>query len=179
MCTATCNHAAPAAPIHCFEKAGLGKAPFRFVGMVHQPKLYGQAVVGYAGGVAITTKPGTSCDFCGTYIINIFQLESADGKRFVVGCDCVRKTGDAGLIRVIDKKVAEMTKARKAASAAEKAAADKALCETFDLLALSHLPHPTPFMAAKGMTLADWSRWMLDHKLFKSLAVVLRRHAKA
>ena len=43
----------------------------------------------------------------GTAIANVFWIKSACGNRFKVGCDCVEKTGDAGLKRVINAKVAE------------------------------------------------------------------------
>ncbi len=76
---------------HPFEKAGLGKAPFRYIGAVFQEKMYGQAVVGNAGGIPITTQPGGSCAYCGAYIINMFNIESSDGKVFHVGSDCVMK----------------------------------------------------------------------------------------
>ncbi len=58
--------------IHPFEKAGLGKAPFRCE--------------------LVSERRGSSCDFCGTGIRNEFWIKSADGKSFKVGCDCVRKT---------------------------------------------------------------------------------------
>lgn len=51
--------------IHPFERAGLGKAPFRYVGMVAQDLCYGQAILNRAEheqtGVAVTTKPGGTC----------------------------------------------------------------------------------------------------------------------
>lgn len=65
---------------HCFERVGLGKAPFRIVG-------YG--------------KGHTCCNYCGTPILYTALIESADGKQFRVGSDCVFKTGDGGLVRAI------------------------------------------------------------------------------
>lgn len=81
----------PTAPvaIHRFELAGLGKAPFRFAGF---------SVETYQACHGAPTQPGTSCDYCGTGIMNVCHVESADGKTFKVGIDCIQKVGDAGLI---------------------------------------------------------------------------------
>ncbi len=74
--------------IHPFEKAGLGKAPFQCVGFT---------VKKYQACADAPVQPGDSCDFCGTGIMNVFEIQSADGRRFVVGIDCVEKTGDTSL----------------------------------------------------------------------------------
>ncbi len=74
--------------IHKFEAAGLGKAPFRVVGF---------SVRKYQACYGAPIQPGASCDYCGTGIMNVYTIASSDERRFVVGCDCVAKTGDAGL----------------------------------------------------------------------------------
>ena len=76
--------------LHVFERAKLGAAPFKFVGM--EEKVY-QACHG------APVQPGSSCDYCGTAIRYVCWINSKDGKRFKVGTDCVAKTGDAGLIK--------------------------------------------------------------------------------
>lgn len=66
---------------HPFERAGLGKAPFRCVGCRENWFVmpgFGQ-------------KPGGSCDYCGTGILYEYVIKSADGAEFVVGSDCVMK----------------------------------------------------------------------------------------
>jgi hypothetical protein len=68
---------------HPFEKAGLGQAPFRCVGVTEN-------VFMLPGG---ESKAGGCCDYCYTGIRYEFHIESADDKHFKVGCDCVRKTG--------------------------------------------------------------------------------------
>lgn len=65
---------------HLFERAGMGKAPFRCVSYV--------------------CRDG-SCNYCGTPNKYAAIIESADGKRHEVGMDCVQKVGDAGLVRGI------------------------------------------------------------------------------
>lgn len=73
---------------HKFELAGLGRYPFRCVG--HYEAKF-QACHG------APVLPGSSCDYCGTAIMQVFRIQSSDGKSFKVGIDCVAKTGDAGL----------------------------------------------------------------------------------
>lgn len=103
-----------ATPVHRFEAAGLGKAPFRFVGF---------QVVKFQACPGAPIQPGTSCDYCGTGIMNVFRCESSDGKTFKVGCDCIAKVGDAGLMRAVKrvqaKARAEVTAARRERRAAE------------------------------------------------------------
>lgn len=67
--------------LHPFEIHGLGQSPFI-----------------YAGFEVLTTKegqPAGSCDYCSTGIKYACIIESKDGKRFKVGCDCVRKLGNS------------------------------------------------------------------------------------
>jgi ferredoxin len=75
--------------IHAFEKSGLGKAPFAYVGFF-QGKAHADEFTGSQGC--------TACAYCSTGITNCFQIESSDGKKFIVGSECVKKTGDKGLI---------------------------------------------------------------------------------
>jgi hypothetical protein len=58
--------------IHPFESSGLGLAPFECTGC---------------------TDGGRSCAYCGTGIRWEYHILSSDGKKFIVGCDCVSKTG--------------------------------------------------------------------------------------
>lgn len=78
--------------MHVFEKAGLGKAPFRFVGYEHRTFTACQGAPVQVGG---------SCDYCGQGLSNFYFVMSADGKRFHVGPDCIGKTGDEGLKKVV------------------------------------------------------------------------------
>lgn len=165
--------------IHCFEAAGLGKAPFRYIGEQFQDIRYGNTrVIGNIGGCTLETKPGGTCDYCGTYIVNMFTIESADGNRFKVGCDCVLKTGDAGLIRKVDAAVKKNRKAREIARKRAQAQDDRELCETYQIGLLASKPHPHPSMARDGKTLADWAQWMLEAKNYATLAKVIRAEMK-
>lgn len=82
--------ASPTILYHKFTEAGLGQAPFRFIGCTENR-------FQMADG---TTKPGGSCDYCYTGILYEFWIMSADGKRSKVGCECIRKAKDHKLLRV-------------------------------------------------------------------------------
>jgi hypothetical protein len=101
MTTATANL------IHAWEDAGHGKAPFRMLAVISLPgpSLAEKNPIGYANAAAAAAADARAhgvacgtCDVCGAGILQNFVIRSADGKRFVVGCDCVAKSGDAGLI---------------------------------------------------------------------------------
>lgn len=141
--------------VHPFELAGLGKAPYVFTGVT-------ESVFQAAPGEP--ARAGSSCDFCPASIRWCFWLRSADGKKFKVGCDCIRKSGDTKLIKVAD--VADRKLKLDATHAREDAiiASGKAAIETLAGKAKvsSHL-HPTAFCANQGLTLLDWARWMFQH----------------
>lgn len=78
--------------VHPFQRAGLGLAPFRVVE-------FSKSV--YRAHPDAPIQPGDACDYCGTGIMNVYHIKSDDGRSFVVGCDCVAKTGDAHLVRQV------------------------------------------------------------------------------
>lgn len=132
---------------HKFEIAGLGKAPF---------KLVGYRELKFQACADAPVQPGGSCDYCGTAIIGAFLIKSSDGKTFKVGCDCVNKTGDAGLKRVVAQ---EKTKLRKIKDQARIATAVDRLWDPELREKLAQQPHPT----FPEKTLLDWINWMIDH----------------
>lgn len=84
--TATVNPLAGVVGVsHLFTDAGLGAAPFKII--AHDPPWSGW------GG----------CNYCGTAIREKFYLESADGKRFRVGNECIRRAGGAGLFSIAQR----------------------------------------------------------------------------
>jgi len=112
---------------HPFERAGLGKAPFRCVGMSVEQY---QAI---PGDPSCPMQPGASCDYCGQGIMLVYRIQGVDGARFKVGCDCVRKTGDTRLVaqasdleRKHNRALAASRKAKKLASRAERNAVELA-----------------------------------------------------
>lgn len=164
---------------HPFERAGLGKAPFRFVGMVQQDLCYGERILNRAEyertGISLTTKPGGTCAYCGTYIVNMFQIKSADGRCFHVGCDCVNKTGDRKLMLSCKQAVLRAGRQKRAALAERKAGELAAMLANESVRAkLANKPHPKPYMAAKGETLLAWADWMAKHAGAAGRAKVLK-----
>jgi len=126
----------PAPMIHMFEAAGLGKAPFKLDHIV---------------------SSGTHCQFCNTAIVYQFWLKGSDGKLFFVGSDCVMKTGDAGLIKVVQAEVKKHQRALRQKREAEKLAKVRdRIADPVVRAALSKVPHPYSYHARDGKTALDY-----------------------
>lgn len=87
----------PTAKVHPWESCGLGRAPFKFLGMTENV---------YAPTPDVH-MPGGTCAYCGQGIRYECLIASDDGKRFTVGCDCVRKVHSAGVAVLTDMERAE------------------------------------------------------------------------
>lgn len=139
---------------HAFEVAGLGVAPFRFVG-------FSESVINYPDG---TQQASGCCDYCSTGIRYCCHIKSADGKTFVVGTNCVEKTGDKGIMQAY-KQSAEFRKLqsdKRNAKGAEARAAVETLIEE-NKAKLAAAPHPYGFndrQTGKPLTLLDQVLWM-------------------
>lgn len=141
--------------MHAFERAGLGKAPFRYVGM---------GVKTYQACQGAPIQPGGTCDYCGTGIMYCYGIKSADGKHSVVGCDCIAKVGDEGLIRAYKNspEYRKMQSDKRHAKDVEVTAELKALMEARKEQ-WSKEAHPYGFVDRKtGIPMT-----MLDYQLFK------------
>ncbi len=132
--------------IHTFEQAGLGKAPYKYLGVSENRFPLG-------GG---EWKPGGCCDYCFTGILYEFAFRSADGKFFKVGSECIYKSGDHGLRKVVDAAVNKIKLEQRHAIEKVKLEEVKALMG-LDVVrdALIALPHSNKVRAAKGE-----NRWM-------------------
>lgn len=143
--------------IHKFEAAGLGKAPFQLVGFdrrIGPIKMLDRDGMPTGTEVGAPGQPMGSCDFCGMGIADCYIIQSADGKRFIVGSTCVNKTGDAGLRRAMAPHKRRLKQERDDARIS-------AAVETFERPAvralLASLPHGNEYRASQGDTLADWA----------------------
>lgn len=138
---------------HAFEIAGLGLAPFRFIGV-------SENIITYPDG---SKKAGGSCDYCGTGICTECLVKSSDGRTFKVGCDCINKVGDTGLLKAY-KTSPEYRAKQRAIRAKKSAAVLVELKTTISANAdkLAKLPHPMGFTDRK-LTALDYAKWMLDH----------------
>ena len=101
---------------HPFEAAGLGQAPFKVRGWERRvgPERFVKNGVEMMAGAP--GQPMGSCDFCGTGISICITVESADGKRFVVGSECVLRTHQEcdEVVAQVKKVRAEVRRARQA-----------------------------------------------------------------
>lgn len=104
---------------HPFEIAGLGAAPFDLLGVTEEVLRLPCGHTQHAG----------TCDYCSRGIKYCCHIGSHDGKRFVVGTDCVRKLNriDNRLLNEVEKAVAKMNREKKEA---ERAAKWESACKT-------------------------------------------------
>ena len=131
--------------------AHLGPAPYRYTGVTLN--LFS------IPGCPEATKPGGSCDHCGTGISLEYHFAAADGRKFKVGSTCVDKSGDAGLRRIIARDVADHQRQLREARAQKKRDADAAIVAREWPTArgrFAAIPHPNQFFASQGKSLADY-----------------------
>lgn len=147
-------------PLHPFERAGLGKAPFRVDSFsVELFSIPGTGII----------KAGASCDYCGTAIANTYWIRSSDGQKFKVGSECVRKTRDLSLIKEVkthqkkvakekrEKKVAEKREARRIEREKEAAVKSIAFLATRpELQAAFEVADQDPVLASMRDSLGKW-----------------------
>jgi len=111
-----------------------------------------------------------SCAYCSQGIAECHSIKSADGKTFMVGCDCVRRASEPG-DPVLTKAEAAAKKLRngkaRARSAAKAAASETELAE---LLAdeslrgkLAARPSAYAWKAANGETELGDVEWLSTH----------------
>lgn len=147
--------------VHPFEKARLGVAPFRFVGMSEKV---------YCACQGAPEQPAGTCDYCGMGIRYCCHIQAADGREFIVGTDCVRKTDKESLVNAsdFDKKVAELKKQQRRAANEKRHAKERSrIAAALELLnrdgvreALANKPHPCQSLADQGKTYLDYIDFM-------------------
>ncbi len=140
---------------HPFEAAGLGKHPY---------KLLRVQVLQFKAAPGEPTKPGGSCDYCGTAIVNAYVLMGSCGNTFKVGCDCVAKSthkGDPMRIQVGREARRMQREAKRKRDAKRIATTVSMLMKLETRRRLREQPHPHRALADKGRTKLDWATWML------------------
>lgn len=152
--------------IHPFEDAGLGRAPFRFVGMENRvgPIKSHDHKTGITTEIGSPGQPMGSCDYCGQGIALCCHIKSSDGKRFIVGSDCVARTyGEKDPVALDTKRaIARHRRQRDAASKGRRIEAARATFERHRTLFEAE-PHPNAYWAGKGQTLADSIDWFFKN----------------
>jgi len=143
--------------LHVFERRGLGKAPFR---------VYDFVTITYQACPGAPVQPGGTCDYCGTGIMYACLIQSSDGKRFKVGCDCVRKTGDEGLIKAYKKSPEYRAHQRQLKHVRDQVKFNEVtalLAIPGVRAALQSQPHPNLYYAGQGKTLLDYYTFMSNN----------------
>lgn len=121
--------------VHPWERAGLGKAPFAYLGC---RRLVGPIRIAQPDGTVLEIgaegQPMGTCAYCSQGIAECHSVRSADGKRFIVGCDCIGRVYGDERAPVRAKAEAASRKLRNAAAKARRDA--KAEAEQAELAAL-------------------------------------------
>lgn len=87
--------------LHIWEQSGIGKAPFVVVDVFEIPSraLLEQNPTAYNNAMADAPCAVGGCRVCGTGLTINYIIRDAFGVLFAVGCECVKKSGDKGLIK--------------------------------------------------------------------------------
>lgn len=147
---------------HPFEVAGLGVAPFRFVGLDVK---VGPIDLGNGAFTGAPGQPMGTCDYCGQGIAYCCTIQDANGATFIVGSTCVEKAEkDYGssdtLAQTVKRAAAKATKDAKANKVALRVArARELLTDASIAQSLNAKPHPS----YPGKTLLEYVGWMLDN----------------
>lgn len=99
--------AANTTEMHPFERAGLGKAPFRVIGAAERT---------YQAAPGMPVQAGGCCKYCYAGIRYAAVIRAADGNVFDVGMDCVRKVDMQSYLEARQIWKRERTEARSAAA---------------------------------------------------------------
>tara|TARA_R110000796_G_scaffold84556_1_gene184224 strand:- start:1863 stop:2396 length:534 start_codon:yes stop_codon:yes gene_type:complete len=164
---------------HVFESAGLGLAPFRYVGSFEDKGPHKSVINGVQVEIGAPGQPMGTCAYCGQGIAICCQIKSADGKTFTVGSDCVTKTGDKGLKQLVAKDSRKRAKGREE----ERVAVLRDRLEN-DLELRSSLesqPHPRGFQdreTGQDLTLLDQVEWMMANSGLSGRMKMVRAIAK-
>ena len=138
--------------VHPFQRAHLGVAPFRCVGV--RENWFVMEGVG--------RKPGGTCQYCGTGILYEFTIKDVNGKTFVVGSDCVAKTevdpeGGSKVAGFREVRLAHARERRAAKSAAQRAQWKADREARYEALATERAAKAVQYELA-NQELVDWMR---------------------
>jgi hypothetical protein len=161
--TATARLHLMTATLHPFERAGLGVAPFRYIGFEYRvgPIRTEDPATGVTMEVGSPGQPMGTCALCGQGIAECCLIQDANGKRFIVGNVCVMKTGDATIADPVKRAVTKHRReARHVREAARIVDTERRLHTDTDLRAWL-AAQPAPFRASE--TRLDWALWMLTN----------------
>jgi len=124
-----------------FEQAGLGKSPFRLLGIND---------LGRASG---------TCSYCGHPIRYEYRILSADGRKSTIGSECIRSDWQPWAREAISS-LATMKRAAKRRRLWDRAAATCQIVEECGQR-YAMLPHPNEYFASQGRTYRDYLLYIL------------------
>lgn len=91
---------------HIWELQGIGKSPFKVVGVFSIPSrsLLESNPAAYQSEMSLrpTGYPIGSCSVCGIGLTHNYLIQDANQQKLVVGCECVKKSGDHQLMSEVD-----------------------------------------------------------------------------
>lgn len=149
--------------IHKFEAAGLGLAPYTFLGVEEK---VGPIRLADGSEIGAPGQPMGTCQFCGTGIKECYYLRSSDGKEFYVGNTCINKAGDKGLMKIVSQREREKRQAKSADR--RKKSMERDLAVTAEITALLSSPELRASLAAKPhpaiprLTRLDYAEFIRD-----------------
>jgi len=144
--------------LHIWQRAGLGIAPFRFIGFSQKT---------YVACHGAPVQPGACCAYCGQGIINCCEVKDSTGRRFVVGIDCIERVGEAGILKMVKTSAeyrAHQAELRNKKAEAVTQAISALLIEQADTL--RSIPHPNGFRdraTRELLTAHDYLAWMFQN----------------
>ncbi len=130
---------------HKWEKMG-AVAPYAYKGF---------SVSIYQASSEAPKQAGTTCDYCGTGIMNVFYVQDSNGKEFKLGCECIKALNSPKLTVLVESKVRELNRLKKAENEVNKVNSLEA-DYLQALTILSTIPHPNSHFAKQGKTYADY-----------------------
>ena len=148
--------------MHPFEKAGLGEAPFTFVGVViRQGPIRSVTKEGITVEVGSPGQPMGTCRYCSQGIKECCIIRDAHGAQFEVGNTCVYKTDDEPMVKETKKAINKSRRERRQQREADRIAAARTYMDNHPEVGaqLGDRPHP----AIEGKTMLDYVEWMLAH----------------
>lgn len=160
-----------------FQDSGLGKPPFKFMGIFQLPSKSLQEHNPEAYNNALKDMPkldiggcGT-CSHCGTGIQTCYIIKSSDGLTSSVGCDCINKLAKSNLAgafseveRAVKKHKTDM--ARKKRNAKYSALKEQVLVLLNDAelsKKLESMPHKNSYYTSQGKNLKDYYLFCINN----------------
>jgi len=164
-----------AASVHPFERAGLGLAPFRVVGMIERRGPINTVLGGVLVSVGAPGQPMGSCKFCGIGIAYCFVVRSSDKREFEVGSDCVARTRTE-ILPAVKRQVAKAERERVQARVDARVGSARVSLEREDVRAVLRA-RSTNYGTSTGrrQTVLAWAEWMLAHAGRKGQTLVAQR----